>query len=78
MGMPDGIGAIDLMIGFPAADMAQQYAFITQQTKDRQSKEEFEFPAEYMFKNSPDKVLEKDDPSARRCGRWTSGASRRG
>ena len=73
MGMPDGIGAIDLMIGFPAADMAQQYAFITQQTKDRQSKEEFEFPAEYMFKNSPDKVLEKDDPvgtTLREMDKW--------
>jgi len=73
MGMPDGIGAIDLMIGFPAADMAKQYAFITQQTKDRQSKEEFEFPAEYMFKNSPDKVLEKDDPvgtTLREMDKW--------
>ena len=73
MGMPDGIGAIDLMIGFPAADMAKQYAFITQQTKDRQSKEEFQFPAEYMFKNSPDKVLEKDDPvgtTLREMDKW--------
>jgi predicted TIM-barrel fold metal-dependent hydrolase len=73
MGMPDGIGAIDLMIGFPAADMAKQYAFITQQTKDRQSKEEFEFPAEYMFKNPPDKVLEKDDPvgtTLREMDKW--------
>jgi len=73
MGMPEGIGAIDLMIGFPAADMAKQYAFITQQTKDRQSKEEFEFPAEYMFKNPPDKVLEKDDPigtTLREMDKW--------
>ena len=52
---PPDIGIIDTMIGFPAADMKQLYAFITRQTKDRESTEEFEFPAEYMFKDSPDK-----------------------
>jgi hypothetical protein len=52
---PPDIGIIDTMIGFPAADMKQLYAFITRQTKDRESIDEFEFPAEYMFKDSPDK-----------------------
>jgi hypothetical protein len=60
MGAPDlaGIGIIDTMIGFPAADMRGLYSFITRQTKDRESQEEFEFPAEYMFKDSPDKRIE--------------------
>ena len=49
------------MIGFPAKDMKAVYAFITKQTRDRQSREEFEFPAEYMFKHPPDKDL-KDVP----------------
>jgi uncharacterized protein len=57
MAPPLDIGIIDTMIGFPAADMKQLYAFITRQTKDAES-HEFQFPAEYMFKDSPDKALE--------------------
>ena len=67
MGMPTDIPIIDTMIGFPARDLKAQYAFITQQTKDSQSKDEFEFPAEYMFKAPPDKtkeVRESEDPVA--------------
>jgi hypothetical protein len=63
MAMPHGIGIVDTMIGFPHRDMQEVYAFITRQTKDRQSKEEFAFPAEYMFKDVPEKGLtESDDP----------------
>jgi hypothetical protein len=62
---PFDIGIIDTMIGFPAADMREQYAFITRQTKDRESREQFEFPAEYMFKDVPDKAIGPDaDPVA--------------
>ena len=57
MGMPSGIGIIDTMIGFPHENMAEAYAFITRQTKDKESKEDFEFPAEYMFKQVPEKEL---------------------
>jgi len=39
MGMPTDIGIIDTMIGFPHENMAETYAFVTQQTKDRESKE---------------------------------------
>jgi hypothetical protein len=62
MAMPPGIGAIDTMIGFPSGNMKEVYAFITRQTKDRQSKEEFAFPAEYMFKQVPEKDIDTDDP----------------
>jgi hypothetical protein len=74
MGMPDGVGIIDTMIGFPHADMAGVYDFITRQTKDRESKEEFTFPAEYMFKDVPEKQLtESQDPVSVTLGemdRW--------
>lgn len=58
MDAPFDIGIIDTMIGFPAADMKQLYAFITRQTKDKESKDDFEFPVEYMFKDVPDKAFE--------------------
>jgi len=51
---------IDTMIGFPHEGTAQ-YDFIRRQTKDRESKEDFDFPVEYMFKDVP-KDLPTDDP----------------
>jgi len=63
--MPNDVGIIDTMIDFPHADMAKTYKFITEQTRDRESKEDFEFPVEYMFKDVPDKELRRaDDPIA--------------
>jgi predicted TIM-barrel fold metal-dependent hydrolase len=63
MGVPAGIGVIDTMIAFPHPDMKRTYSFITRQTKDRESREDFAFPAEYMFKDVPDKELSgADDP----------------
>src|SRR5579863_5968391 len=63
MAIPSDIGIIDTMIGFPHKDMKETYRFITSQTKDRQSKEEFAFPVEYMFKDVPEKrLVDADDP----------------
>src|SRR5579859_2979952 len=74
MGMPSGIGIVDTMIGFPHKDMKAIYSFITRQTNDRQSKDEFEFPVEYMFKQVPEKDLaDVDDPvstTLREMDRW--------
>src|SRR4029077_9032108 len=74
VGMPSGIGIIDTMIGFPHQDMAATYAFITRQTKDRESQEQFEFPVEYMFKDVPERGLaEEGDPisvTLREMDRW--------
>jgi uncharacterized protein len=67
------VGIIDTMIGLPALDMEAQYAFITRQTKDAESKNSFRFPAEYMFKDSPDKRIDTSDPIAVTLGemdRW--------
>lgn len=60
MAMPSGLPIIDTMIGFPQKD-SSQYDFIRRQTKDRESREEMQFPAEYMFKQVP-KDLPSDDP----------------
>lgn len=60
MAGPVGLPVIDTMIGFPHEGSAQ-YDFIRRQTKDRESKESFEFPVEYMFKDVP-KNLPTDDP----------------
>ena len=74
MGMPENVGIVDTMIGFPHADMAGVYDFITRQTKDRESKEDFKFPAEYMFKDVPEKELtDAQDPVSVTLGemdRW--------
>jgi predicted TIM-barrel fold metal-dependent hydrolase len=57
---PVGLPVIDTMIGFPH-EGSTQYDFIRKQTKDRESKEDFEFPVEYMFKDVP-QGLSTDDP----------------
>ncbi len=60
MAGPVGLPVIDTMIAFPQEGSAQ-YDFIRKQTKDRESKQDFEFPVEYMFKDVP-KGLPTDDP----------------
>jgi uncharacterized protein len=48
------VGVVDTMIGFPQPreEQAKQYDFIRKQTHDSDS-EEWEFPAQYMFKGVP-------------------------
>ena len=60
MAGPVGLPVIDTMVGFPHEGSAQ-YDFIRKQTKDRESKEDFEFPVEYMFTDVP-QGLSTDDP----------------
>ena len=62
MGMPSGIGIVDTMIAFPHEGFAI-YDDIRRQTKDRSSKEEMQFPVEYIFKDVP-KDLPTSDPVA--------------
>ena len=59
MPMPNDIGIIDTMIGFPASDFAQ-YDFIRKQLKDGST--DFDFPVEYMFKNVPKELYGTKDP----------------
>ncbi len=51
---PAEVGVIDTMIGFPVAreEQAKHYDFIRKQTHDADS-QEWEFPAQYMFKGVP-------------------------
>ena len=59
--MPEGIGVVDLMIGFPAADAQRHYDFLKPQLRDADSAD-MQFPAEYMFKEVPNHLDEGDDP----------------
>jgi predicted TIM-barrel fold metal-dependent hydrolase len=51
--MPTGIGVIDLMLSIPTADTSQWYEFMKPLLRDRESREQFKMPAEYMFRNIP-------------------------
>lgn len=62
MGFPAEAPIVDTLIGFREAG-GGEYDYITAQTKDRASREEFEFPAQYMFKGVP-KGLDTSDPVA--------------
>jgi predicted TIM-barrel fold metal-dependent hydrolase len=62
MTMPSDVGIIDTMIGFPT-DFSH-YEFIRKQAKDRATKEDLEFPVEYMFKDVPKELYGSDDPIA--------------
>jgi len=68
------VGIVDTLIDFPRGEIDELYAFIKRQTKDRESKESFEFPVEYIFKDVPEKGLrDVEDPVAvtlREMDRW--------
>jgi hypothetical protein len=59
--MPADVGVIDLMMGLPSGDPRRWYDFLRANLHDRESLEEFEFPAQYMFKQVP-KFDRPDDP----------------
>jgi predicted TIM-barrel fold metal-dependent hydrolase len=61
MTMPTGLGAVDLMIGFPSGDASAHYDYLRKLTKDAES-EGMAFPAEYMFKQVPNHLPEGADP----------------
>lgn len=60
MTIPDGIRIIDTLIGFPSGP--SHYQFIREQAKDRDTRENFEFPVEYIFKNVPRDHRGTEDP----------------
>src|SRR5437879_8138206 len=65
MTMPTNLGIVDLGIGFPYQSVekkVQTYDFFRANRKYKQSLEEMEFPAQYMFKNVPDIVDPDVDP----------------
>jgi predicted TIM-barrel fold metal-dependent hydrolase len=62
--MPSDVGIIDTMVGFPSRDRRQVYKFLAPHLRDRESREEFRFPAEYMFKDVPPDLEDNVDPVA--------------
>ena len=64
MTMPTDVGVIDTMIDFPFTDKRAVYEFLQGQLRDSESREEFDFPVEYMFKGVPDALQEGADAVA--------------
>jgi len=52
VGLPDGVGVIDTMMGIPDGDRAEWYAFFSPQLRDEASRTAA-FPAQYMFRDVP-------------------------
>jgi predicted TIM-barrel fold metal-dependent hydrolase len=61
MAYPDGVGAIDLMIGFPFRDKKAVYEYLQAGIKDKGS-DDLAMPAGYMFKDVPGEAAEDVDP----------------
>ncbi|HXY28986.1 MAG TPA: amidohydrolase family protein [Acidimicrobiales bacterium] len=59
--MPTDIGVVDLMIGFPSQEPRRHYEYLRAMAKDAES-QEMEFPAEYMFKDVPDRLDDEVNP----------------
>ena len=54
-------GIIDTLIGFPAKDFSG-YDRLRVQLKDEQSRDDFDFPVEYMFKHVPKELSGTENP----------------
>jgi uncharacterized protein len=53
MAMPRDLRAVDLMLNIPGEDQRGWYEFMKPLLLDRESREQFEMPAQYMFKDIP-------------------------
>jgi len=53
MAMPSDIPIIETMLGIPSGDRESWYDFLKPALHDAESRDEFEFPAQYMFKEIP-------------------------
>ena len=73
MTMPTDVGIIDLMLGIPSGHERDWYEFLKPQL--REESKDYEFPAQYMFKDVPHLDPRTIDPSRRRSARWTTTAS---
>jgi hypothetical protein len=62
MPMPSNVPIIDLMLSLPIRDKDRTYANLRAAARDKESKEKFKFPAEYMFKGVPHDFGQEGDP----------------
>jgi predicted TIM-barrel fold metal-dependent hydrolase len=53
MSMPSGIKVVDLMLQIPSDDNSRWYEFMKPLLMDKESRESFKMPAQYMFKDIP-------------------------
>lgn len=60
MPMPTDIGIIDLMMAVPNNDKSDYYEFIKPLLMDEESRQMFQMPAQYMFKDIPDTGKQDD------------------
>ncbi|HKA04260.1 MAG TPA: amidohydrolase family protein, partial [Acidimicrobiales bacterium] len=60
MSIPFDIGIIDTMVGFPVG--FEMYDFIRKQANDWDTRQGFQFPVEYLFKDAPKELYGADDP----------------
>ena len=64
MSYPKNAPIIDLMMGIPFSENRNEwYTFMEPLLLDKESKEQFSFPAEYMFKDVPETGNQKDFPA---------------
>jgi predicted TIM-barrel fold metal-dependent hydrolase len=61
MSMPTDVGIIDLMLSIPEGPKKDWYEFLKPLVRDHESRDEFEFPAQYMFKEVPEDPHEDDN-----------------
>jgi hypothetical protein len=62
MPMPSDVPIIDCMLSLPILDPDKTYAGLREAARDRESKQGFRFPAEYMFKGVPHEWGRGRDP----------------
>src|SRR5262247_3043739 len=62
MPMPSDVPIVDLMLSLPILDPGATYANLRAAAKDEESRKEFSFPAQYMFKGVPHEWGRGRDP----------------
>jgi predicted TIM-barrel fold metal-dependent hydrolase len=60
MSLPEGVGIVDLMLDIPDHDKPASYQFLKPLLRDKESREDFDFPVEYMFKEVPKEPTDVD------------------
>lgn len=60
--MPTDIGVVDLMLQVPDGNKRDWYRFLADNLRDTESRDEFAFPVQYMFKDVPDDLPTDADP----------------
>lgn len=58
--MPENVAIIDLMLAIPTSEKSNYYDFIKPLLMDEESRQMFQMPAQYMFKDIPNTGLQDD------------------